>query len=153
MPRGRPPNRQRRRLIAQLRATGLTYQEIGERLGISHQSVQQALQRTGNARLVPIRCRACAAIITRLRTVKDNNGPVYCLDCLPADATFGQRLKALRLAKGLTLMALGEQTGMIWTLLSKYERDVIEPKCRSLVKLIRVLGIRLMAVDGESEKV
>ena len=50
MPRGRPPNPQRRRQIAELRAAGLTYEQIGKRLGISHQSVQQALQRTGNAR-------------------------------------------------------------------------------------------------------
>jgi len=147
MPRGRPPNSQRRRLIVKLRATGLTYEQIGERLGITHQSVQQALQRTGNARLVPIRCRECAAVITHLRTVKDNNGPVYCLACLPGDATFGQRLKAQRLAKGLTLMALCEQTGIVWTHLSKYERDLVEPKCRSLVKLIRVLGVGLMAVE------
>src|SRR5438132_14071871 len=122
MPRGRPSNLPRRRLIAELRATGLTYQQIGARLGISHQSVQQALQRPGNARLVPIRCRECQAVLTQLRTVKDNNGPVYCLKCLPAGATFGQRLKALRLTKGHTLMTLSEQTGIGWTLLSKYER-------------------------------
>jgi DNA-binding CsgD family transcriptional regulator len=57
MPRGRPANLQRRRQIVGLRATGLTYEQIGKRLGISHQSVQQALRGSGNARLVPIRCR------------------------------------------------------------------------------------------------
>jgi transcriptional regulator with XRE-family HTH domain len=147
MSRGRPPNPQRRRLIAQLRARGLTYQQIGEQLGVSHQSVQQTLQRIGNARLVPIRCRECETLITRLRTVRDHNGPVYCLDCLPGDVTFGQRLKTQRLAKGLTLMALCEQTGIAWNLLSKYERDLVEPKCYSLIKLIRVLGVALMAVE------
>jgi transcriptional regulator with XRE-family HTH domain len=147
MSRGRRPNPQRRRRIAQLRAEGLTYEQIGERLGVSHQSVQQTLPRVGNARLVPIRCRNCETIITRLRTVQDNNGPVYCLDCLPGEATFGQRLKAQRLAKGLTLMALGERTGIGWNLLSKYERDLVEPKCSSLVKLIRVLGVALMALE------
>src|SRR5947207_1215474 len=146
MARGRRPNLQRRRLIVQLRDTGLTYEQIGARLAISHQSVEQALRRTGNARLVPIRCRECQAVITHLRTVKDNNGPVYCLACLPGGATFGQRLKAHRLANGMTLMALGERTGIGWNLLSKYERDIVEPKCRSLVKLIRVLGVALLAV-------
>jgi transcriptional regulator with XRE-family HTH domain len=129
----------------ELRALGLTYQQIGKRLGISHQSVQQALQRSGNARLVPICCRQCRAVITRMRTVADNNGPVYCLDCLPDDATFGQRLKAERLTKGISLMALCEQTGITWTLLSKYERDVVEPKYRTLAKLVRVLGTELMS--------
>src|SRR5204863_466731 len=43
MPRGRPPDPHRRRRIVKLRDTGLTYEQIGARLGISHQSVQQAL--------------------------------------------------------------------------------------------------------------
>ncbi len=146
MRRGRRPNRQRRRLMVELRDLGLTYQQIGERLGMTHQAVQQALRYTGNARLVAIRCLECKAILTHLRTVKENNGAVYCFACLPADATFGQRLKTLRLAKGLTLMTLGERTGIGWNLLSKYERDQVEPKCSNLMKLIRVLGVALMAV-------
>jgi predicted transcriptional regulator len=80
-----------------------------------------------------------------MRMRANNNGPVYCLCCLPGDATFGQRLKARRLAKGITLRALCEQTGIVCTLLSKYERDVVEPKCRTVMKLIRVLGTELMA--------
>jgi transcriptional regulator with XRE-family HTH domain len=60
---------------------------------------------------------------------------------------FGQRLKTQRLAKGLTLMALGERTGIAWNLLSKYERDLVEPKFCSLIKLIRVLGVALRAVE------
>ncbi|HLJ92136.1 MAG TPA: helix-turn-helix domain-containing protein [Gemmataceae bacterium] len=59
--RGRPPGRQRRQDLAALRARGWTYQQIGERLGMSHQSVQQTLRRTGNARLVPNHCRKCQA--------------------------------------------------------------------------------------------
>lgn len=144
MPRGRPRNLQRRRQIAELRATGLTYQQIARCLGISHQSVQQALQGNGNVRLVPIRCRECGEIITRMRTVADHNGPVYCLACLPGEATFGQRLKARRLAKGISLTVLSERTGVAWNLLSKYERDVVEPKCRTLIKLIRVLGTEII---------
>jgi transcriptional regulator with XRE-family HTH domain len=130
---------------------GLTYQQIGRRLGVSHQSVQQALQHTGNARLVPVCCRKCRVPITCLRTVRNNNGPVYCLECLPANANFGQRLKAWRLAKGFTMTALGDRTGIVWSLLSKYERNVVEPKCRTLAKLIRVLGVGLMAMDGAED--
>jgi transcriptional regulator with XRE-family HTH domain len=147
MPRGRPPNLQRRRQIAGLRAAGLTYEQIGKCLGISHQSVQQALQRNGNVRLVPIRCRECGRVITRVRTVANHNGPVYCMACLPDEATFGQRLKARRLAKGISLMALSERTGIAWNLISKYERDVVEPKCRTLIKLIRVLGTELLVQE------
>jgi transposase len=117
------------------------------RLGISHQSVQQTLHTSGNARLVPVRCRECRTVIARLRTVRDNNGPVYCWDCLPQEATLGQRLKARRLAKGMTLMALGKKTGISWNLLSKYERDAVEPKCGNLLTLIHVLGVALMASE------
>jgi transcriptional regulator with XRE-family HTH domain len=65
--------------------------------------------------------------------------------CLPGAATFCQRLKARRLARGISLMALSERTGIAWNLLSKCERDVVEPKYRTLIKLIRVLGTVLMA--------
>ena len=45
------------------------------------------------------------------------------------------------------MMALGERTGIAWNLLSKYERDLVEPKFCSLIKLIRVLGVALRAVE------
>jgi hypothetical protein len=83
-----------------------------------------------------------------MRTVADHNGPVYCLACMPGEATFGQRLKAQRLAHGISLTALSEATGISWNLLSKYERDVVEPKCRSIIKLIRELGPEFMVVKG-----
>jgi hypothetical protein len=43
--RGRPPNLERRRLAAELRAQGLTLREIGHRLGVTHQAVSQMLER------------------------------------------------------------------------------------------------------------
>jgi transcriptional regulator with XRE-family HTH domain len=56
-------------------------------------------------------------------------------------------LKARRLAHGISLMALSERTGIAWNQLSKYERDGVEPKCRSLTKLIRVLGTQIMVAE------
>jgi hypothetical protein len=47
-PKGRPTDHERRRLIAELRAAGMTYREIGERFGITWQAVQQSL-RTGRS--------------------------------------------------------------------------------------------------------
>jgi hypothetical protein len=51
MPRGRPPNVERHRQIVRLRAAGLTYQEIGQRLGVTRQYVHQILK----APIAPIR--------------------------------------------------------------------------------------------------
>jgi GNAT superfamily N-acetyltransferase len=72
-------------------------------------------------RFVPIRCRKCRAEITRLRAVADNNSPVYCADCLPGDATLGQRLKTCRLSAGLTLAELERRSGVGRMLISSYE--------------------------------
>jgi DNA-binding NarL/FixJ family response regulator len=49
MPRGRPPNVERHRQIARLRATGLTYQEIGQRLGVTRQYIHQILKSLGQS--------------------------------------------------------------------------------------------------------
>src|SRR5438477_10221031 len=114
MPRGRRPDLKRRQLMAELRAKGLSFPQIGKRFGISRQSVEQALRGSGNARLVPIHCRKCKTIITQMRTVAPSAGPVYCVNCLPSNATFGQRLKTYRLAAGMTLDRLGKASGVGW---------------------------------------
>jgi DNA-binding XRE family transcriptional regulator len=82
----------------------------------------------------------CQKIIMQTRSVKDLNGPVYCMGCLPAEASFGQRLKARRLAAGMTLTALGKACGIAWQMIGFYEQGRTEPKWRTLAKLIRVLG-------------
>ena len=56
------------------------------------------------------------------------------------EATFGQRLKAFRLAAGLTQRELSKKTGLGPALIVNYEQDAVEPKGRSLTKLIRSAG-------------
>jgi transcriptional regulator with XRE-family HTH domain len=146
MRRGPKPNLERHRQIAELRASGLTLRAIGERLGVSLQAIQQALQHTDSTHSVPVYCRQCCTVITRRRTVADNNGPLYCMACLPSDASLGQRLKARRMAAGLTLDQLATMTGLYLQALSRYERDLKEPKWCNLAKLIRVLGVDWLAV-------
>ncbi len=148
MSSGRKPNEERRRLMTRLRAKGLSLQAIGERLGVSRQCVQQTLKVVDGSRLVSIRCRECGSEITLLRSVADNNGPVWCLACLAKHpkATFGQRLKAYRLAAGLTITALERRSGVGWVSLSGYECGRNEPKWQSLAQLIRVLGVEWLSV-------
>jgi transcriptional regulator with XRE-family HTH domain len=64
------------------------------------------------------------------------------------EATFGQRLKACRVAAKLTLMELGERTGILWGLVGSYERDRSAPLWVNLATLIRVLGPDLVTLGG-----
>ncbi len=81
-----------------------------------------------------------------MRMASNNNGPVYCMNCLPRGATYGERLKARRLAAGLTLNALSRQAGLHLQRLGNYEQGRIQPKWATLAKLIRVLGVEWLAV-------
>ena len=78
--------------------------------------------------------------------------PAYCLDCLPADAPFGVRLKACRLAAGLTLRALAARCGIRYQRLSAYERGAQEPAWGNLVRLVGALGPGLLPELAEGER-
>jgi hypothetical protein len=110
--------------------------------------VQLVLKRTNNMRLVPVHCTECGRVITQLHGVADNNRTVWCLAGLAKhpQVTFGQRLKAYRLAAGLTLIALERRSGVHLSLNSAYECGRSEPKWQTLAKLIRVLGVEWLAM-------
>ena len=97
-------------------------------------------------------CRACregiAAGFRRLSDVV----PAYCLDCLPADAPFGVRLKACRVARGLTLQALAARCGIRHQRLSAYERGAEDPAWGNLVRQVGVLGAGLLPDLAEGER-
>lgn len=66
--RGRKPNLEHQRQAAKLRSEGLTLQEIGNRMGVSRQRVDQLLARSDpHEKLVAIKCRECGAVIGRVR--------------------------------------------------------------------------------------
>jgi hypothetical protein len=99
-------------------------------------------------RTTPLPRNECGTVITQLHGVADNNRTARCLTCLAKrpEATFGQRLKAHRLAAGLTLTALERRSGVDLSLISAYECDRSQPKWHTLAKLIRVLGVKWLAV-------
>ena len=104
--------------------------------------------------LPALRCQECRADILKDNKAAGprlNNGAVFCLDCLARhpEATFGQRLKAHRLAAGLTLGELSRRTGIPLMQLSKYERGAAYATWPSLVKLLRVFGVGLVDVWGK----
>jgi transcriptional regulator with XRE-family HTH domain len=63
-------------------------------------------------------------------------------------ATFAQRLRSLRVARGLTRPALARLSGLDPSHLSLYERGRVQPRPATLARLARVLGPALVDVEA-----
>ena len=141
--RGRKPNRERHRQVAELRRRGWTLLAIGRRLGVSRQRVFEILQTSGlPAELPPVRCATCGAEIGPRRRAGVPAGRVRCLRCLGQTPTarFGLRLRACRLRMGLTQRELADRCDLGRSIIGAYERGVAEPPAPTLARLVPVLG-------------
>jgi transcriptional regulator with XRE-family HTH domain len=140
MVQGRRPNPEQRRRLAELRARGLSYAEIGRRLGVSKQAVHLALRKLG--RPPPsVPCARCGTPIVSAGALAGDRGTALCLACLERTpgAPFGRRLQALRLAAGLTQTQLNRRAGLARGTVWRYERYGHTPRSRNLARLARVL--------------
>jgi transcriptional regulator with XRE-family HTH domain len=142
---GRTTDPARRRKAEALRARGLTFKEIGGRLGLTAQGVRDLLGLTPERprRVRPdLRCATCWHVIPGSGTTGRTAGAVYCTTCLAMmpDATFAQRVRSLRVTRGLTRAALARLSGLDPSHLSLYERGRIRPRPATLARLVRVLG-------------
>jgi transcriptional regulator with XRE-family HTH domain len=149
---GRKPDHKRRERAARLRAKGLTYTEIAKCLGVTKQDVHQLLKYSGLWEPPQgICCRDCGVQIIKSGRGINYKTQALCLACLAnhPDATFGVRLKAFRLAAGLTLKELTRRTGVYG--LAAYENGTTEPKWSNLILLIRELGIELVSLGMEGK--
>jgi transcriptional regulator with XRE-family HTH domain len=148
-----PPDPERRREAARLRAEGLTLQQIAERMGCSRQAVHRLLAATGRLeRKGFLRCRRCAAVVCRLRQGIWNTRPVLCLACLAKapSAPFGERLRAFRLDQGLTVAELADRAGLCRGRVHSYERDAPQHlEWAVLLRLAGVLGAGLLSLGVE----
>jgi DNA-binding XRE family transcriptional regulator len=138
---GRRPKPGRRQRILGLRASGLKVAQIARRLEVAYQLVQYYLKTAGLRRGV-VRCRACGAeVATGPRTIELNRAPV-CLPCLAnrPEAPFSERLKAHRLAAGLTQAELAERAGVPVGTIGPYEWREVTPGADIVARLARVLG-------------
>jgi hypothetical protein len=95
-----------------------------------------------------VACRESGRTIARGAGSIRTNGAAYCLGCLarPPEASFGGRLKAHRLAAGLTLEARGGRVGVPYQAVCDYESGRRVPQWRTLVRLVGVLGVGLVDV-------
>jgi DNA-binding XRE family transcriptional regulator len=140
----------RRRQVAELRRQGLTLAEIGRRLHMSRQLVHHYAVAAGLAgpRRGTVRCCECQAVIaTGHHTIEYNRRPL-CLACLEKrpDVPFSRRLKACRLARGLTADRLAELAGVPAYAVRAWERGECWPRWERLAKLIRVLGAEVVTL-------
>jgi transcriptional regulator with XRE-family HTH domain len=147
MPSGRKPDLERRRQAGQLRDRGLTLAEVARRLGITKQAVWSLLNhraRRTAARAVP--CSACGAMIVSPGALRRDAASALCLNCLRARPAvpFALRLKALRLAAGLSRTELSQRAGVAAASLRAYEDGRRKPQDRSAVRVARVLGEELL---------
>jgi transcriptional regulator with XRE-family HTH domain len=152
---GREPDRRKQRQVSELRAGGLTLAEIGRRLGLSRQLVHHHLKAAGLAGPYggTVRCCACAAVITTGHHTLEHNRRPLCLACLAErpGSPFGVRLKACRLAAGLTAEKLAARSGVPQRGIRSMEGNSWRPRWEWVARLVRVLGADLVTlglVDG-----
>jgi transcriptional regulator with XRE-family HTH domain len=142
---GRRPDPQKREQARRLRARGLSPAQIAKALGCSRQAVANMLQDP-----FVIRCRSCRAeVCPAARKGMWLGRGVLCLACLAKapDAPFEERLRALRLARGLIQAQLAELAGVPHQAVMDHEKpgrglgrwDVLR-------KLARVLGPALVGL-------
>lgn len=55
--------------------------------------------------------------------------------------SFGQRLKSLRMEKGITQIKLAEELNIDKSTIAKYETDKIEPSVSMLIVFVRYFGV------------
>jgi transcriptional regulator with XRE-family HTH domain len=98
----------------------------------------------------PVYCLECQGRIGSGPAGFTTNAPAYCLTCLARhrDANFGERLKAYRLAAGLTQRDLSEQAGVFVGRLTECESGRSVPQWRTVRKLVDALGLGLVDVVG-----
>jgi transcriptional regulator with XRE-family HTH domain len=146
MPSGRKPNLERRQQVLRLREEGLTLHQIAQEFGVTKQAVWSLLNsRTQRTTTRAVACTACGTMIVSPGALRRDAASALCVDCLRSrpDAPFAQRLKALRLAAGLSRTELAERSGMAPGSLRAYEDGLRQPQERSVVRLAEILGEEL----------
>jgi DNA-binding XRE family transcriptional regulator len=148
---GRKPDVGRRLLATSLREQGLSYGRIAHRLGVTRQCVLRLIQANARSAGLPgVQCNSCGAKLTASRVCLA--GPAFCLACLAkhSKATFGQRLRSLRVAAGMTQTMLATRSGLTKNVICYCEQLGGKPRPRVLLRLEGALGRRLWYVPSEA---
>jgi transcriptional regulator with XRE-family HTH domain len=150
MTSGRKPNQERRRQAPRLRAEGLTLEEIGNRLGVCRQGAAYLLAPLREPPAVD--CRRCGAALNSPGATSRDAGKALSLPCVGKcpEASFGERLKAFRLAAGLSQSELARKAGVWPSIIHKYELKGHRLRPGALARLARALGVPAEALKRGS---
>jgi transcriptional regulator with XRE-family HTH domain len=72
-------------------------------------------------------------------------------DRVPEEIRVGEKIKALREQKGLSLKGLADLTGFSTALLSQMENHLVSPSLGTIIKLAKALGVQVGDFLGETE--
>src|SRR4051812_10560233 len=115
--------------MAKLRSKGLTFEEIGRRLGVTKQRVGQLLHSTETTGCA-LHCRDCGAEIVSRLSRAGRNTPSLCPACLamtPGGHCVGERLKTHRLIAGLTQREVAAAKGITPQAVALFEQSKCKP--------------------------
>jgi DNA-binding XRE family transcriptional regulator len=132
-------SRERRAQAVRLRGQGLTFAQIGARLGITRQAAHALVAGPRAVGAVEACCAACRAPLAGARRTV---GEVLCRACLAGrtEVPFGLRLRSLRLAAGLTQRELARQAGRPRSSIKDYEAGRCRPGRATRRRLTHALG-------------
>ena len=153
MVQGRKPDLKRWARIERLRKNGLSLSQIGYRLGMTAKAVHRTLRTIEQARVSPrsVPCSACRRDIVSAGALASDRGSALCLECLgkQAGVSFSRRLKAFRLAAGLTKAELVTRCGFSCSAVWKYEGQGVTPRVPAARRLAKALDVSLKALGLE----
>lgn len=138
----------KRRALKELREQGLSFAEIGKRVGTTKQAVQRTLADTKVTVKLGLHCRQCDYLIYVGERILWTRQTALCLACLGKmpEASFADRLKALRVARGLSQVDLAREATLSRSTIRQFESGEIQnPKFNTLRKLVKILGAKLVA--------
>jgi transcriptional regulator with XRE-family HTH domain len=117
-------------------------------MGCTRQGAQYLLRAAGvsTARRMIVRCPRCGAAAGSLPVTCRLPAVALCLACLATqpDASFGDRLRACRVAAGLSRRQLARRSGVGILALTAYEANATLPAAASLAKLLTTVGPALV---------
>jgi ribosome-binding protein aMBF1 (putative translation factor) len=136
------PNQRRRAQAARLRAEGLSFEAIGQRLGVTKQCAYALVWRHAGGEpcpKAPIRCRECRAELNAKAASWRDNLKALCVPC-SAGKPLGERLRARRIAAGLLIKELSRRAGLKQGPVTAIEHGRSGGAPATAEKLARVLG-------------
>ncbi len=131
-----------------LHAGGLSLAQLAARLGCTRQGAHYLLRAAGVeiARTVLVPCPRCGAVAGRIPARRGPPASALCRACLARSpgAPFGARLRACRVAAGISLKELARRSGLSATGLIGYDAGRVLPSGRCLAALLALLGPALV---------